>query len=417
MNRYYKLISDSHRSTLSQSGIFCFLVVSTLSNIVTTELSYSLIVQARVVFLCAFMALAIICFVFSPQKLFAVFLTLLGFLIVIYSALNSVITVSHLVWVGAYIVDTLLILSLLLLLGSSSGAILPVSAAKFFVGYAVLVIVFTFLCGGFLMALPPKLNLEYASSLIGRVEDYSLLWSGFFGYSAIAATFLLAGKHRFMYVLLVLLLVVLFLVMCFMGGGRGETVIALMMVVALFFYYQPLSTCFVVLLGSLLLLYSLDISAILKNMVIFQRFSNMAAGDMSYRDVLFFQGINLLSDEWNCLLGGCGVGYFQDYYSYEMSMFPHNFIVEMLIVFGLPVSMILLLAAIFGLMAHWKRFGWQDMFVLFFIYSMLIAMKSGSLFGSWLFFCSILYFSGSSFYRVLTFLINKPQSNRAGGVA
>ena len=97
------------------------------------------------------------------------------------------------------------------------------------------------------------------------------------------------------------------------------------------------------------------------------------------RDVLFVQSLDLLKSKFSCLFFGCGFNYFQVHYGYEFGMYPHNFILEMFITFGILVSIPILFLVLIGLLSEYINKP-----KLFFIYAssaylLGIAFKSGTL--------------------------------------
>jgi len=103
--------------------------------------------------------------------------------------------------------------------------------------------------------------------------------------------------------------------------------------------------------------------------------------------------INLLSDNPRCLLFGCGFGFFQSYHMYDKGLYPHNSIVEAVIVFGLPV--VLVVGALFlrGLYLYLRSKKSFDLILGFTLYSGLVSLKSQYLYSCWIFMVSVFYFS------------------------
>jgi hypothetical protein len=130
-----------------------------------------------------------------------------------------------------------------------------------------------------------------------------------------------------------------------------------------------------------------------------QRFYLLFEGDLSSRDSLFGQVLDLLANQPSCILFGCGPGFFQRYYGYDFGYYPHNSIAEASVIYGLPLLIVGLAFAAHGFVKYYKKVGGLDLFLIFFIYNVLISLKSGYLFGSWVLIASVFLFIGVGFER------------------
>src|SRR5690606_22950653 len=110
-----------------------------------------------------------------------------------------------------------------------------------------------------------------------------------------------------------------------------------------------------------------------------------------YRDVLLGQAFYLLANEPQCLLIGCGIGYFQDYWNYPLGMYPHNLFLESIISFGAVLTLLALSLAFLGFREIYKREGKGSSFIAISVYFLLIGLKSGGLFSSWVATSSVFY--------------------------
>jgi hypothetical protein len=241
----------------------------------------------------------------------------------------------------------------------------------------------------------PVFNFEYAMSVSGLDIAYSQGISKFFGIGAIAAAYAItitncrAKRNLFFIVYLV------FMAMSFYGGGRGDSLAAL--VVSLIFLFSmprivhiKVSLFFLVLLIYLKINYfknEVDISSFL------QRFYVIGEGNFGLRDQLLVESFQLLVNNPRCILFGCGFEYFQYNYNYDYGMYPHNFLVESLMSFGLPITFIFGCLVINGIRLYHAKIGGVDFFILYFFYDGIVALKSGALFGAWFFTAGSLFFS------------------------
>jgi len=131
--------------------------------------------------------------------------------------------------------------------------------------------------------------------------------------------------------------------------------------------------------------------ALTDDFAIVKRMSAFADGDLGSRDVLFYQAIDLLFDNTGCMVFGCGFEFFQKYYGYESGMYPHNVLVEFIVVYGFPFFFVFFAFVAKGLRQYFSDVGF-DLFLILFSYAFIIAMKSGDVTGSWLMISSCIYF-------------------------
>lgn len=373
-------------------GIFAFFGLVTISNTVTTNLSYEWVSIWRLVF-AGLIAINVLTIIFlrgiSSRKIFMglIFLCFTCYAVLL-ARLNSVTELGP----GSIAIDTVIILAGMFLLLSGIKEFWTVSLSKVFVYYSLTVVGFTVVIGGFHLNPLPVFNLEYGSYLIGREEDYSLGLSNFFGLSAIAAALLVASesrlKNRFLYGIFCLV----FVFLCFLGGGRGEiiaTLLLLLLIAVSHLRFITGTTLIVIFVVFGILVFTSDI---VESFAFYKRFSLLLEGNLSTRDLLLRDVFMLLQDNPRCLIFGCGFGYFQHYNGYDIGLYPHNSIAEAVVVFGLSVTIFTAALYLRGIFVYWKRVGTVDMLLAFSFYAALISLKSQSLYSSWIFLTSILVF-------------------------
>ncbi|MCX7256390.1 MAG: hypothetical protein NTZ64_06535 [Polaromonas sp.] len=292
----------------------------------------------------------------------------------------------------------------ILLLGYQDSNICSIRFAKWFIVYISAGTLLMVLIGGLEFTPVPHFNFDYEAGVNSMETLYSQEMSKFFGFGAMAAAFLAingSGRQiKYFYFSLVLV----FLLLSLLGGARGDSIFALALVIA----YLVISGSIRGLLwlaSILLMLYAAigDWSGI-DNFQIFQRMSGLD-GDFGQRDVLLAQSFELLLKEPVCMVFGCGLGYFQSYFGYPFGMYPHNVLVESFIVFGVPISLAFILIVSGGVWQYYRHSRGADLLVLFFVYSMIIRLKSGSVFGDWFFTAGCIYFA-SVYMQKIT--INMP---------
>ena len=373
-------------------GIISFLALATISNTVTTDFSYAIISISRIfLFLCVLLSLFFL--FFSKAVRFQQLYASLIFLILTFFALVTAVlgSVSSIYFVPLF-VDVPLILAGIFLLFLPVRSPWPSWLSEWFAFYALIVAGVTFIIGGLYFDPLPKFNFEFGSGLIGREETYSLGISYFYGLASLSA--LIAALRRsdvlvksFFYGCFLF-----YIVLCFIGGGRGEIVIALLVVFLIFSvrgFPLFLGVLFFSLITLVLFFVFRDYAS---QFAVFERFSMLIAGDFSSRDNLLLEGGRLLIHNPHCLLSGCGFGFFQSYHGYEFGLYPHNSLLESVIVFGLPVTLFIVFSYMRGVFLYLKYGPGVDLFLAFSAYAALVSLKSQYIYGALLFIVSIFYF-------------------------
>ncbi|SDH43565.1 O-antigen ligase [Variovorax sp. OV700] len=258
--------------------------------------------------------------------------------------------------------------------------------AKFFVYYPFIAVLVTAVVGGFIFEIPPRFNFEYGSDQLGQDVVYSLGLTNFYGLATIAAAYLnIRSKTRLRSILMTVLML-FFLALSLLGGGRGELFATILIVALILIKNRPIFTIGIISCAALMLMISVaDLSSLSDSFVIVRRLTDLAGGDLSSRDALLYQVIDLLSDELNCLIFGCGPGYFQIYYRYDFGLYPHNLLAESVVSFGIFFTAVFLFFVGRGLRRYWKAVGRLDPFLLLVLFFSIVGLKSGYLFGSWIF--------------------------------
>ena len=151
--------------------------------------------------------------------------------------------------------------------------------------------------------------------------------------------------------LLFSLLILVFFMLSLAGGSRGEVIVCLFTIVAIL--SRSLKSF---LLGSV----CLGFVVIAMNLLIgdFERFEMfptvwrllylIETSNLGSRDELLMQSLSLLVENPRCAIVGCGINYFQEYYSYDFGKYPHNWAAEFVVSFGLILFIaVIALAATF----------------------------------------------------------------------
>lgn len=203
--------------------------------------------------------------------------------------------------------------------------------------------------------------------------------------------------------ILYLLTSLFFLFFALSSGGRGESIFGFLIILFMFVNFIKknwiLSLVFL-LLAVLLIVMNYD------NLIIIKRLSLLFYdGQYGSRPELIVMSLNLLYNEPKCLLFGCGFNFFQDYYSIDKKLYPHNIILEFVITYGLLISIYIFTFVFIGLKSILFRQSKILLIDIFLIFCFLSLNKSGSLF-SFFNFPVIFYFfykSNFNFHRKFKF--------------
>jgi hypothetical protein len=378
-------------------GVTAYFVAITIMLSTTTNASYAVTGLVRT----AAIAAVIICIV-QLSRLRALSrrqcATLAMFLgLAIWATLGSVLSQSLHVVTDMMLIDVCVVGAGLLIVSWGRGKVLPDSFAKVFVAYVVLTTGMSLFIGGLILEYPPRFSFEYASEQYGAEVGYVQGASNFYGLGAIAAAFWLTRCGNVLEKVLAATVLLFSMSLSVIGGARGDTAIALLIVAAYFVLRMPGKSAFWIMVLTLACIALITDWTWSEDLLFVTRILSIGEGDYGYRDQLFAQVMELLSREPLCVVAGCGVGYFQHFYHYEQGMYPHNMLLESIVIFGLPVTAMLVVLAIRGSWMYYRRVGECDLFLLFTLYAITVSLKSGSFFGSWLALVGCLYLASHSF--------------------
>ncbi len=373
-------------------GIFSFFVMISIGYISTNNYSRFFIEPFRRVFEIG-VVLSLVAILYKSKLCYKhlIGLSLYAFLLTVgisHAMLNESIEIGS----TGLLVNVIITVCGILLLGYKNSNICSIRFAKWFIVYISVGILLTVFIGGLEFTPVPQFNFEYEAGVNSMETLYSQEMSRFFGFGAMAAAFVAingSGRRvKYFYFSLVLV----FLLFSLLGGARGDSIFALVLVMA----YLVISTSIrgLLWLGSILFMLYVGVGdwSGIENFQIFQRFSGLE-GNFGQRDVLLGQAFQLLLNKPACMIFGCGFGYFQSYFGYPFGMYPHNVLVEFFIVFGIPITLAFIFIVSGGVWKYYRSSREADLLVLFFIYSMLIGLKSGTVFGDWFFTAGCIYFA------------------------
>ena len=203
----------------------------------------------------------------------------------------------------------------------------------------------------------------------------------------------------------------IFLYFSMAGGGRGDFIMGIFAIILILFKFLSVRWLILTMFFlSGLVMWILSSELIdFSNFLMVRRLAGVFV-DQNFggRDVLINQSFELLSNRLDCLLIGCGYNYFQIYYDYNFGMYPHNTFVELIITFGIFISLPLILIVLLGcIRGYFSKLGNTFIFYVLF-YFLGISLKSGNLLTITTI-PSILFFSYVGLKGNLTILDGTPQ--------
>ncbi len=289
---------------------------------------------------------------------------------------------------------TLIIVSLGLLIFSQRTTILGQFEAKILVIYVAAFFLLTVALGGFLFEYPPRFMFQIQTGNHGSTVAYGQGVTKFFGIGAILAAFLCSQEKNIATRWALIVLTFIFLVISLLGGARGDSIAAILAIVLIYFPRAPLRLAFLVVL--VLAFYQLVLSSLisLDDFILIRRLEGLLSGSIGARQQLYDDAINLLEAQPYCFIFGCGFDYYQAYYGFSGGYYPHNFILEFLIVFGLPLTCLLFVGFLVGIIGSYLSKDGFEGFLFIVVYFSIIFLKSGSVISGWLFVLGQFYYFG-----------------------
>jgi hypothetical protein len=259
--------------------------------------------------------------------------------------------------------------------------------------YFLCLVLLTLLTGGFTFERYLGFNFSYASNLLNNKETYSLGASNiYFMFSLVFLYAYLKRQRDIFYLFLTFFSTILAVI----GAGRGELIAWVVMIVFMSILSKLdkgrkiLFYTFVV--AIIVIFLTLNHEIVLENFSLIRRLTVLLDGNMSSRDLLIENSFDLLGANVNCLLVGCGSGFFQYYHQYPESLYPHNSALEFIISYGLPMFLLFLTSTVVGLYKFYKASEGVNLIFIIFAYQFIISLKSSYLFGSYLFITMMLSF-------------------------
>ncbi|WP_157277039.1 hypothetical protein [Thauera aminoaromatica] len=279
--------------------------------------------------------------------------------------------------------DFLLTAVLVYVFSKNSREIVSERAAKFIISSGVFVVALTIYYSGLDFSYPPRFHFEYSSNLLDRTTAYSQGVSKFYGLLALVSAYLSVKAFDATRVLFYVVMMLFFLMLSALGGARGDSLAAIFLALGYVFVFGKISQRFILMgLASLLFGY-LAFSLSFSDFTLVARLQSLDGG-MGAREDLYLKALELVGSNSTCSYFGCGFAYFQKYYGLGAAYYPHNFFLELVIVFGIPLSLILIALAIGGVIVDGGEYRSRNhLFLLVLGFFFLIQLKSGALLSAW----------------------------------
>lgn len=381
-------------------GGLLFFIVVTIQHLITTEPSraYTEIVQnlsslgVIFLFLCAYFSLNV-----NKRVLLAISLLITIYVI---GYINSIASGAN---DSRYYANYLNIFVIL----TGASLLIPVIErgwfdfyAKWLIAYVSAGLIFTVIVGGFILEFPPRFIFEYAAIFHNvKTVEHSQEISRFFGLGGILCMYVVSKRNDVWLSALIFIFGLIFLVLSLIGGARGDSVFAVVVAFTCLYFRYGIRMFIPILIAYLILLISIDdVGLLVEDFLILQRLMELGVDELGYRDRLLIMSIELIAENPRCLVIGCGFSFFQLYHGVELGWHPHNFIAELIIVYGLPLSLLFAFFTSLGVFYHWRKVGGVDLFLVIFAYYFLVSLKSGSLMGHWFLMIGIAYFISLSLF-------------------
>lgn len=375
------------------AGLFLFFVATTISFATTTYASRMVIEVLRALSLAGMViCISFNLLLFARLRLTTLFASLAMALLVIYGLLLAAFNGGLHTSFEGLALDLLIIAAGIIAFSIQDGAIISRGMAIKLLWYSVFMLLLTAVSGGIRLSVPPEFNFEYLSMVQEGLVRYSQGMSKFFGISAVCAIFLAFERQDVMGRSLLYLLALLFVLLSFLGGSRGDSLAVAVMLLGYTLYKAPHYTIYVAAVAVFLPAVLSRVVA-LEDITIISRLLALK-DNLGMRDVLLNDVVNLLKSRPDCLISGCGYDYFQSHFNYAAGLYPHNYIAESIVVFGLPLTASLFYAAFFGVLIFRRaNSSAPDAIPMIFVFYIIIGLKGGSLTSDWFLTVSLIYFA------------------------
>lgn len=374
-------------------GLLSYLILISISGLATSSELFNILEIIRILSLLVTLIAVFYTIVYLPIGRITLYSLLIWLLLLNYSFLIAGLSGGVTIYsYSLFLIDFLIIGSGLILVCQKfhiEGTIIDEVDLLNYLIYAIISVLLLVLFNGLIFDGSIKFIFDIGSELIGREETYSLGITNFF-MIAVIATISYMNKNIGLSRLLLFIFTFIFFILGVMGGGRGELMAGIIVIlIALYKKQNHVNNIFFLIIIFILMML-VGMSNIGENFI--SRMNVLLDGDFSGRDMLAMNIFKLISENLTCINIGCGPGYFQKYFDFDFGLYPHNSILEGIIVFGLPLMTLICIGVIAGIVKYLLIYKKSCPFFLIFIFVFLVSLKSGSLLGSWLLIVSAIFF-------------------------
>lgn len=260
---------------------------------------------------------------------------------------------------------------------------------NFFILYQILVLGLLIYSHGILFSPFPSYNFSYISS---KKVYYSQGVSGFFGVLTLLILFKMRGLQTILPKILFFTLFLISLFLSVMGGGRGEVLFLFLLISV--YLINVLRWKFLLFLPILIVFISLFFQQYIDNLIIFERINKVVSnGNYGERDILFGKALRLIFTDPFLFFFGKGFGYFQFHYGFTQGVYPHNILIELIIIYGILPFMVFLGICIVKFKLFFEYLCiFPNLYFYLFFYYFLLDLKSGEFGGDWFSITFLIYY-------------------------
>ena len=259
--------------------------------------------------------------------------------------------------------------------------------------FAVAVLALNLATGGIVLGMPPRYSFSFHLYATGVEVAYGQGVTKFFAIAAIMSAYLLSIQGARFRRIILLVLTLVFIGLSLLGGARGD---ALGLLLTLFVAYFPKAPVKVIVAGVGLYFLGFAILSLVphsEDLVLYSRMQSVLSGSIGVRETLYGDAWELLTSNGKCFVFGCGFNYFQLALAYEVGMYPHNFLLEYALVWGAPITFIIVSLFALGMFADLVLRRQFDGFFLITVYLTFIFLKSGTVVSGGLFLVGFFYYA------------------------
>jgi hypothetical protein len=381
-------------------SIISFLVLSSSGNVITTKETETVLNLVRVVSASVLFYTLILMTIEGGIKTKFFRNALLFIIYIILTSMLIPVIKRPLVYDSwSLVISLIMITAFSIIISQRRAEVIPDNVGMYFLGYTYFILIVTILYGGLEVSPIPRFIFENNEEPGDEGPLYNLGTSNFYGFTSVLCAYLSTKNRTAWSRAFYVFSLINFYILCFIAGGRGEIIVTSIILLGLL-AKEKIKIMSVLVAMVLLVFYLTPVGNDLSETVeTIGRLSLILSGDLSLRDELIIKSITLLSESPHCIILGCGAGYFQYYFEYDSGLYPHNMFLEAVITFGVPVTVMVTVSVIRGLLRYYRNSRDVDIFLLLYIYTFGISMKSGSLLGSWVLIGISIYMISYSFHK------------------